>query len=441
MDGRKLAVDRTRRIRTVLWLTVLAALAGFLAWRMLRPLNIFTVSPAFERPLDTRAAPAMLGALTAQECAHCHATIYEEWRSSMHSRAWTDPYFQADWRFDGEQQVCKNCHIPLDRQQEALVLGFRDSGKWNPILAPNPSFDPTLQHEGVTCAVCHLSEGRVLGPIDDSLAPHPIKTIANANEICLRCHVVQGERWDTFFRFPPCGTAAEIAAGKHGNAGRSGEFVVADVAGLGCVQCHMPAVDRAFADGGAVRPSRRHMWRGGHDPQTVAAALDVQFTEVPAQSKGARAFELTLSNIGAAHFLPTGTPDRHLTIQWRLTDRRGALLSERSDTLERTVLWRPFIVDLSDTRLRHRKPHTWRFESAADRDPPAQELEVKIDYHLLHESRRRRIGYQNEEPIEYSIFDRRIELAAPRIRHELSAPNKTLSRPSDRSTPTPDGRR
>ncbi len=38
---------------------------------------------------------------------------------------------------------------------------------------------------------------------------------------------------------------------------------------------------------------------------------------------------------------------------------------------------------------------------------------VRIDYHLLHESRRQRIGYEDQEPIEYPIFDRRIELTAP----------------------------
>jgi hypothetical protein len=407
-------MDGTRRIRVVLWATVLAALAGFLGWRMLRPLNIFTVSPAFERPLDTRAAPAVLGALTAQECGRCHSAIYQEWRASQHSRAWTDPYFQADWRFDGGQQICKNCHVPLDRQQEDLVMGFRDSSKWKPILASNPGFDPALQHEGVTCAVCHLSEDKLLGPIGDPLAPHPVKTIANANEICLRCHVVQGERWDTFFRFPPCGTAAEIAAGRHGKAGRSGEYVVQDVAALGCVQCHMPAVERAFAEGGAIRSGRRHLWRGGHDPQMVAAALQAQVAEVPARDSGLRAFELTLTNVGAAHFLPTGTPDRHLTVQWRVIDRQGGSSGEQHETLERTVLWRPFIIDLSDTRLPYGEPRTWLFEFPVQREPAAQTLQVTVDYHLLHESRRRRIGYRNEEPIEYRIFDRKIDLTAPR---------------------------
>jgi len=402
-------MNGTRRIRTIRWLAVVAALAGLLAWRMLRPLNIFTVSPAFERPLDTRATPAVLGALSAQECGRCHSAIYQEWRASQHSRAWTDPYFQVDWRFDGSQQICKNCHIPLDRQQENLVLGFRDSSKWTPILAPNPGFDPALQHEGVTCSACHLSEGRIVGPIEGLPAPHPVRTIANANEICLRCHVVQGERWDTFFRFPPCGTAAEIAAADHGDVGRSGEFVVQDVAGLGCVQCHMPAIERAFADGGDVRRARRHLWRGGHDRQMVAGALRAQIAEVPGKG-GMRAFELTLTNIGAAHFLPTGTPDRHLTIQWRLIDQRGESLAEQHATLERAVLWRPFIVDLNDTRLPAREPRTWRFEFSPDGGSAARALEVTVGYHLLHESRRRRIGYQNEEPIEYPIFDSRIEL-------------------------------
>lgn len=124
------------------------ALMALLAWRMVRPLNIFVVSEAFERPVDTTTAPAVLGNLKAETCGECHPMFYDEWRTSTHSRAWTDPYFQADWRFDGSKQVCKNCHIPLDRQQEHQVLGFRDDEKWDPILAPNPDFDPDLQHKG-----------------------------------------------------------------------------------------------------------------------------------------------------------------------------------------------------------------------------------------------------------------------------------------------------
>ena len=404
---------RPLRLRTIVWIALLAALAGFLGWRMLRPLNVFTISASFARPVDTRNAPAMLGALHAQDCGQCHSAIYREWRTSQHSRAWTDPYFQADWHFDGAKQICRNCHTPLDRQQEQTVLGFRDADKWRPILAPNPAFDPVLQHEGVTCAACHLREGKIRAPAtyrpSASSPPHPIETIADPNEICIRCHVVQNKRWDTFFRFPPCGTAAEIASNR-GAVAHSGEYVVRGVQELGCVQCHMPAVVRPVVDGGAIRFGRRHLWRGGHDPAMVASALQASLTERPAPEPGARAFRLTLTNVGAAHYLPTGTPDRYLSVTWRLLGRDGRVLREQRDTMERTVLWRPFIVDLWDTRLPYRQPRNWEFRVAAHPAQAPAALDVTVEYHLLHESRRERIGYANPEPIAYPVFHQRIDL-------------------------------
>lgn len=67
----------------------------------------------------------------------------------------------------------------------------------------HPDFDTRLQHEGVTCNVCHLREGKILGVYGDSMAPHPVEKISDGNEVCVRCHVAPGNRWDTFFKFPP----------------------------------------------------------------------------------------------------------------------------------------------------------------------------------------------------------------------------------------------
>ncbi|MCK4587574.1 MAG: hypothetical protein KAU29_09535, partial [Gammaproteobacteria bacterium] len=141
--------------RNILIITVILFVA-FLGWRFVRPMQIFVVSPAFELPTDTSNAPAMFPTLRAEECATCHREFHDEWTTTIHSQAWTDPYFQIDWVFDGSPQICKNCHIPLDRQQEHKVLGFNDAEKWDPILEPNPDFDAKLQHEGVTCNVCHF---------------------------------------------------------------------------------------------------------------------------------------------------------------------------------------------------------------------------------------------------------------------------------------------
>ncbi|MGA8050093.1 MAG: multiheme c-type cytochrome [Burkholderiales bacterium] len=373
-------------------LGAVAVLAGFLAWRSFRPMNIFVVSPAFERPVDSGAAPAVLGKLRAENCGACHPQQYRDWQTTVHSRAWTEPYFQADWAFDGRQQICRNCHTPLDRQQEHRVLGFRDRAKWDPVLAPNPDFDAELQKEGVTCAGCHFRDGKIMGPGKSANAPHPTEKFSDPNEVCLRCHVVQGNRWDTFYKMPPCGTVAEIAATEGRMSKRSGEYTVRDVAGLGCVQCHMP--------------EGRHLWRGGHDPAMVRSALSASLSQSSAD--GARSAQLVLENSGAAHFLPTGTPDRHLSISLRALDARGQVLAETDDTLQRTVMWRPFIVDLWDSRLQRGAPRRYSLELPAQ----TRTVEAQVRYHLLGEARRERIGYQPEAPLSYPIFDQRLAVEA-----------------------------
>lgn len=398
---------------------LLLALIAFLAWRLIRPMNIFVVSEAFERPVSTAGMPDSLPSLSAKSCALCHQEFYEEWSTSIHSQAWTDPYFQVDWVFDGKQQICKNCHIPLDRQQEQTVLGFRDEEKWQPILEPNPTFDAQLQHEGVTCAACHLRNGKILGPHGTETAAHPVEKLADPNEVCFKCHVVGGNRWDTFFRFPPCGTVAEIQAtpGATSDArtpamnSRFGQETVGlNDASLDCVKCHMPLAERPLVTDGKERTVRRHLWRGGHDPDTVKQALETVLREAPGSRPDRRSFTLTVTNTGAAHYLPTGTPDRHLTVSIRLLDRNSAVLREETHRLKRTILWRPFIVELWDTRLPRRQPRIFQFDVDAGRDPTAVAVDARVQYHLLDEDRRQRIGYENKEPIAYDVFHARIGL-------------------------------
>lgn len=408
-------------------------------------MNIFVVDDRFAWPIDTTQAPPALGKLGARDCAVCHQPFYDEWRTTIHSQAWTDPYFQADWQFDDAQHTCRLCHTPLDRQQPHTVSGYRDRDKWDPILGDNPDFDPELQHEGVTCAACHYREGVIVGVLGTTGAPHPVKKLEDPNQICVRCHIVEGERWDTFFRFPPCGTVAEIESthatvpdkqdlenllrlmedrktGKKSSigelsgfqasevttSGKSGEVTASDTRALGCVQCHMPLARRPLVEGGVVRDTRQHLWRGGHDPDMVKKALTIDFAETQQPGQGSRVFQLTLANTGAAHYVPTGTPDRHLTIHLRLLNEQGGVLDEQTHTIKRTVMWRPFIVDLRDTRLARWQPR--RFDLEIPVDGSAVTVEAEVRYHLLAERRRKRIGYENRTPINYTVFHKKIPI-------------------------------
>ncbi len=377
--------------RNKVLLIVIGLLTIFMAWRMLRPINIFVVSDQFALPMEM-TVPAGLKTLLASECGECHTAIYQEWQESMHAQAWTDPYYQADMVFDGSQQICLNCHIPLRDQQENLVLGFKDKARFKPITKANPDFNRELQQEGVTCVVCHVRDGVIVGPYGDTDAPHSTrqdKSLAEGIGVCRKCHVVSGDLWDTFYRIPPCGTVAEIKAGENPTAS--------------CAGCHMPVTERPLARGSRPRRGRMHLWRGGHDRKMVRKALKIK-SHINHKSGAGGSTTLILTNTGTDHYLPTGTPDRHLTVEFIIRAKDGEILKAKTHKLKRTIIWRPFIVDLRDNRLPRNEPRTYTF--GWGKSPGAREatLEVTVSYHLLDEARRKRIGYQNTEPIAYQLF-------------------------------------
>lgn len=396
--------------KSIIIVTIFIVLVGFLTWRFIRPMNIFVIDDRFAKPVNTSGVPEILGSLKAEECAICHREFYTEWQTTIHSQAWTDPYYQADWKFDNSQHICRSCHTPLDRQLPHKVLGYRDRDKYDPIMEENPNFDPALQHEGVTCAACHYRDGKIVGVLGNTNTPHPVKKLDSANEVCVRCHVVDGDRWDTFFRFPPCGTVAEIQSSSKAE-NNTGELSVKDIASLGCVECHMPAVERPLVEGGVTRMARQHLWRGGHDPEMVKKAFTADLFEDTAAVKGKRRFIFEITNTWTGHYLPTGTPDRHLTVSLRLLDAKGNIIKEETYKLKRTVMWRPFIVDLWDTRLPYGETRRYSLEYSAARYDNIAAIEAKVRYHLVDKNRLERINYQPREPIDYEVFSKRIDLS------------------------------
>lgn len=279
------------------------------------------------------------------------------------------------------------------------MTGFRDRERFDPILRENPDYDPELQLEGVTCAACHVRDGTIIGPYGNTDAPHPTRydsAMTSGISVCRQCHVVSAKRWDTFYRIPPCGTVAEI---RHEDQDKA----------IDCIGCHMPQVERPAVKGRTTRTVRQHLWRGGHDREMVRQALKVELA-TSVRENDAGIATLTLTNTGADHFLPTGTPDRHLSVTFRLSDRSGSVIKEKSCKLKRFIMWRPFIIDLRDTRLAKNNPRKYSFAWKAKSIPEGGNLTLSIHYHLLDEARRERIDYRNTTPIAYPLFQKTIPL-------------------------------
>ncbi len=85
---------------------------------------------------------------TAAYCGHCHQATYHQWRASLHSNSFREPWYLNNVallkRTQGVYYArdCEACHNPI-----ALLSGS---------VTPNPVNHATwYNNEGVTCSVCH----------------------------------------------------------------------------------------------------------------------------------------------------------------------------------------------------------------------------------------------------------------------------------------------
>ena len=395
-----------------LGILLLAAAGVYLFYNELRPKVIFGLRQDFAQAIPVQKVPAGLSSLKAEECGKCHREIYEEWKTSYHAQAFSDPFFRAYWRKDGEVWICLNCHTPLANQQPALITEVPRNRVEKAVTAPNPDYDQALQQEGITCAGCHVRDGVILGPFDDSVAPHPTQFDPRfrTTEICYRCHQVPKGPFQ-FYNVGPCGTFPEY----------EGTYFARE-RGLICQSCHMPEIERPMAEGGPIRRGRQHLWRGGHDPEQIKSALAVQLAADPPQPHpgGPTTFTLTLINAGAGHKLPTGDPDRYFTVEFRVVDGDGRVVKDQADSMGRWILWQPVIVELYDNRLPPLASRDYRFTY---RMPGSSDviaglkLQVQVRYHILtdkaYQTLKTRYGLQGDHPYSFVIYERAVPLSGP----------------------------
>ncbi|NKB80462.1 MAG: hypothetical protein GKS05_00910 [Nitrospirales bacterium] len=390
----------------LLGLVLISCVGAYYVYTEIRPVVIFGLRDDYAHAIPFQKTPHGLEGISAKDCGGCHKEIYEEWKTSMHAHAYEDPFFQAYWKKDDNIWVCLNCHTPLENQQPTLIENIPDERVEKATQIPNPHYDENLRQEGVTCAVCHVRNGVIYGPFDDSVAPHPTEfdPAFRTTKVCYRCHnVVAGPL--QFYNVGPCGTYPEY----------EGTFFMKEK-GLICQSCHMPEVTRRVAEGAPIRQGRRHLWRGGHDPEMVKRAVAIQVqANPPAPMPGEEvSLTVTLINAGAGHKIPTGDPDRHFTVEFVVRDQDKNVLAQDVHTIGRWILWQPFILEMYDNRLLPLASRDYAFTYDLPKEPSNVVVDIRVRYHILtddqHAMLREKYELRTNAPYVFTIYERSFPL-------------------------------
>jgi hypothetical protein len=245
-------------------------------------------------PIET-GAPA---SASAQACAGCHPDAHAEWAQSRHGQSWKNAIFQREYR-DRPLAWCVHCHAPLREQLAQVQAG-----------------GGALADEGITCAACHIREGKMLSRRHGPASPHATEVRADFGgpAFCAGCHQ---------FNFPVIEAASSgpgrvVGYTDHPMQDTASQHARGPRAGQECLACHRSG------DGG-------HRFPGGHDAEMIARAINLE------TCRDRAGLQVRLTNAGAGHNVPTGDLHRHLVLRaWR---------ADAPERLQEVVLGRRFALD------------------------------------------------------------------------------------------------
>ncbi len=213
-------------------------------------------------------------------CAGCHPAQVAQWETSRHAVAFTNGLFRAE--FDSRRTAwCASCHAPAASDPRVV------------------QDDDAVALQGVGCMSCHLgAAGRLVSRHKAPHSPHQTQVSEEfgSAEFCGQCHefrfpVMGDDGMPTRFRDLPMQETVsqfhETASAKRGED---------------CRSCHMNSEVGA------------HRFLGSHDLPTLQSALEWDLCRA-----GDR-LVVELTNVGAAHSIPTGGVNRHMVVRiWQST--------------------------------------------------------------------------------------------------------------------------
>ncbi len=252
---------------------------------------------------------------SAEYCGDCHRAIEAGWKQSAHSHAVESRLFQdalkyAEADFGSQaRRVCLGCHSPTAVETGDLALVRKVS--W----------------EGITCDYCHSIRNVTLngpnpkalveytgvksGPWKDVQSPahgtvySPVHTSAL---ICVTCHEYRNSQG-----FEVLTTYTEWKDGPYAAKNED------------CQSCHMYRVEGDVVDPRVKRTAEvginLHQMPGSHSLDQLNKAIRANLST--AHKGGELRVEVSVTNQGAGHMVPTGSPLRKLILEVRANPFKG----------------------------------------------------------------------------------------------------------------------
>lgn len=265
---------------------------------------------------------------TAEFCGDCHRAIFEGWKQSVHARAMESRLFQdalksAEQESGAEaRKVCLRCHAPTAVLTDDLGLVKKVS--W----------------EGITCDYCHSirevstsggnAHARVefsevkSGPTRDASSPAHrtvFSAVHTSSLACISCH-----EYKNGLGFSVLSTYAEWKESPYSAAHEE------------CQHCHMYTVQGAVVDPRVQESAggiNLHQMPGSRSPEQLNKAVRMRLSTE--RTGGVVQVTVRLTNRGAGHFVPTGSPLRRLILTVRLEAYGNGAPMEQTRTYTRAI--------------------------------------------------------------------------------------------------------
>jgi len=320
-----------------------------------------------------RVAPT--GELTsAEECGRCHVEIHRYWKASLHAQSSDNTRFQQVYQRaaeGGKDPGCLVCHAP--------GVAYLHDSKW----------EKKTSWEGITCDFCHsvrsikagtdrpfvIEPGRVkTGPLKGAKPTVHDAAYSEAytsSALCAPCHQYANGR-----KFDVLTTYAEWQASAY------------PAKGVTCQSCHMRATGGRIVDPKVARVAstsiNTHEMPGGHSVPELNRALQAS---IAAERKGDVVnVTVQVTNRGAGHRLPTGSPLRSIVMvveadngigrRESATRTYGRVVVDANgqDLDDEAAVFQRAATTVSDSRLAPGERRVERFAFAMPPSAPARAL-------------------------------------------------------------------